>query len=69
MFNIGDKVQLNKEADFLGYIVRIECDPIEESAVEWESKNWATYVVRVYYPLYKGGYADFYRSADEISLV
>lgn len=68
-FKLGDRVWLNKEKNFWGYIVRIECDPFEEVDVEWESKEWVTYVIRVYRSFYTDGYTDFYRSANDISLV
>lgn len=65
--SVGDKVMFG-EYFTVGYIVKIEIDPIEESEVNFEKDNWVTYTIRVFEPFYKGGYADFQRSRDEIAL-
>lgn len=65
--NIGDKVIFGDHF-MVGYIVKIEIDPIEESEVNFEKNNWVTYTIRVFQPFYMGGYADFRRSRDEIAL-
>lgn len=65
--NIGDKVVFG-EYFTVGYIVKIEIDPLEESDVNFEKNNWVTYTIRVFKPFYKDGYADFQRTRDEIAL-
>lgn len=65
--NVGDKVVFD-EYSTVGYIVKIEIDPIEESEVNFEKDNWVNYTIRVFEPFYKGGYADFQRTRDDIAL-
>lgn len=63
MFQIGDKVIMDADTKnpLEGYIVAITIDPIAESGIEFEKKNWVIYKVRVYRNFYKYGYTDFYR--------
>lgn len=66
MFKIGQKVQFDGIEPITGYIVAITIDPFEESDVYFEAHNWVTYVIRVYKPFYKDGYADYYRSEEDL---
>ena len=64
MFQIGDKGIIADTKDPIeGYIVAITIDPLTESEVEFEKKEWVGYKVRVYKNFYIDGYADFYRDA------
>lgn len=65
MFQIGDKVIIdaNTKDPIEGYIVAITIDPLTESEVEFEKKDWVGYKVRVYRDFYKYGYTDFCRDA------
>lgn len=71
MLQIGDKVIMDVDTKFPveGYIVAITIDPITESEVEFEKKNWVTYKVRVYRNFYTDGYTDFYREAGNLRKV
>lgn len=71
MFQIGDKVIIdtNTKDPIKGYIVAITIDPLTESEVEFEKKNWVGYTVRVYRNFYIDGYTDFYRSAWDLRKV
>ena len=67
MFQIGDKVIMdNTKVPIEGYIVAITIDPITESEVEFEKKEWVGYKVRVYRDFYIDGYTDFYRDAGSL---
>lgn len=62
MFQIGDKVVIADTKDPIeGYIVAITIDPITESEVEFEKKDWVGYKVRVYKDFYIDGYTDYHR--------
>lgn len=65
MFQIGDKVIIdaNTKDPIEGYIVAITIDPLTESEVEFEKKDWVGYKVRVYKDFYMNGYTDFHRDA------
>ena len=66
--NIGDKVIFGEHST-VGYIVKIEIDPISEFDVDFQKpEQFATYTIRVFQPFYKDGYADFQRSRDAITL-
>ena len=65
--NVGDKVVFGDHS-MVGYIVKIEIDPIEELEVNFEKNNWVNYTIRVFQPFYKDGYADFQRTRDDITL-
>jgi len=60
MFQIGDKVIMDADTKYPleGYIVAITIDPITESEVEFEKKDWVGYKVRVYDSY---GYMDYDR--------
>ena len=67
MYKIGQKVQFDGVTDpIIGYIVKMEIDPLEEADVTSESKEWIIYTIRVYKPFYINGYTDFYRTEREI---
>lgn len=65
--NVGDKVVFS-DYSMVGYIIKIEIDPIEESEVNFEKDNWVTYTIRVFQSFYIDGYADFQRTRDDIEL-
>ena len=67
MYKIGQKVQIIDTIEpIIGYIVKMEIDPLEEITVTYESKEWIIYTIRVYKPFYINGYADFCRTGKEI---
>lgn len=67
MYKIGQKVQLlNTIKPIIGYIVKMEIDPLEEINVVSEAKEWIIYTIRVYESFYIDGYADYYRTEREI---
>ena len=67
MYKIGQKVQLlNTIKPIIGYIVKMEIDPLEEIDVASEAKEWIIYTIRVYEPFYIDGYADYCRVEREI---
>lgn len=67
MYKIGQKVQiLDTVAPTIGYIVKMEIDPLEEINVASESKEWIIYTVRVYKDFYINGYTDYCRTEREI---
>ena len=67
MYKIGQKVQLlNTIKPIIGYIVKMEIDPLEEIDVASESKEWIIYTIRVYESFYIDGYADYCRTEREI---
>lgn len=67
MYKIGQKVQLlNTIKPIIGYIVKMEIDPLEEIDVVSEAKEWIIYTIRVYESFYIDGYADYYRTEREI---
>ena len=55
--------QIEFDSGMVGYLVKIEIDPLEEIEIPYES---ATYTIRVFKPFYKNGYADFQRSGKDI---
>lgn len=65
--NVGDKVVFG-DYSIVGYIVKIEIDPIEESEVNFEKNNWVSYTIRVFKPFYKDGYTDFQRTENDITI-
>lgn len=70
MYKIGQKVQITDTTDpIIGYIVKIEIDPFEETDVAFESKEWVDYTIRVYKPFYINGYTDFIRTEKDIKNV
>lgn len=67
MYKIGQKVQLNGvSVPIIGYIVKMEIDPLEEIEVASESKEWIIYTIRVYKDFYINGYTDYCRTEREI---
>lgn len=67
MYKIGQKVQLlNTIKPIIGYIVKMEIDPLEEIDVVSEAKEWIIYTIRVYESFYIDGYADYCRTEREI---
>ena len=65
--NIGDKVVFD-EYSTVGYIVKIEIDPISEFVTDFQTpEEFATYTIRVFKPFYVGGYTDFQRSRDDLT--
>lgn len=65
MFKIGEKV---KFGDMVGYIVKIEIDPLDENDYDFgDPAYFATYTVRVFKAFYKYGYADFQRSQTDLT--
>lgn len=67
MYKIGQKVQLTGTTEpIIGYIVKMEIDPLEEIEVAFEAKEWIIYTVRVYKPFYINGYTDYGRTEREI---
>lgn len=70
MYKIGQKVQIIDTTEpITGYIVKIEIDPLEETDVAFESKEWVGYTIRVYKPFYTNGYADFDRTENDIKSI
>lgn len=66
MYKIGQKVQFDGiTGPIIGYIVKIAIDPLEETDVAFESKEWIMYTIRVYKPFYVNGYVDFGRTEGE----
>ena len=63
MYKIGQKVRLNEE---IGYIVKIEINPLEEIDVAFEAKDWIIYTIRVYKRFCLNGYTDYYCTEKEI---
>ncbi len=69
MYKIGQKVKIiDIHEPATGYIIKIEIDPIEETEVTLEVKNWVMYTIRVYKDFYKNGYTDYCRTEREIVL-
>lgn len=69
MYKIGQKVQIIDTIEpTIGYIVKMEIDPLEEIDVTSETKNWIIYTIRVYKPFYTNGYTDYCRTEREIVL-
>lgn len=67
MYKIGQKVQIiDTIAPAIGYIVKIEIDPLEEIEVASEAKEWIIYTIRVYKSFYTNGYTDYCRTEREI---
>lgn len=67
MYKIGQKVQLRGvDIPIIGYIVKMEIDPLEEAEVASESKEWILYTIRVYKDFYINGYTDYRRTEREI---
>lgn len=67
MYKIGQKVEVIDALEpAIGYIVKIEIDPLEETEVVLEVKNWVFYTVRVYKDFYTDGYTEYYRTEREI---
>lgn len=70
MYKIGQKVQIIDTTEpIIGYIVKIEIDPFEETDVAFESKEWVGYTIRVYKPFYINGYTDFVRTENDIKSI
>lgn len=67
MYKIGQKVQIiDTIKPVIGYIVKMEIDPLEETEVTFESKEWIIYTIRVYEDFYINGYTDYCRTEREI---
>ena len=67
MYKIGQKVQIIDTIEpIMGYIVKMEIDPLEEIDIVFESKEWIIYTIRVYKPFYINGYTDFTRTERDI---
>ena len=65
---VGDKVVFGEDS-IVGYIVKIEIDPISEFVTDFQKpEEFATYTIRVFKPFYVGGYTDFQRSREDITL-
>ena len=64
MFKIGDKVEFD-EGKRIGYIVKIEIDPLEEFEVK---HDYVIYTVRIFRDFYLNGYTDFTRSTEDLKL-
>lgn len=70
MYKIGQKVQIiDTIQPVIGYIIKMEIDPLEEINVVSESKEWIIYTIRVYKHFYTNGYIDYYRTEREIENV
>lgn len=66
MYKIGQKVQFDGiTGPIIGYIVKMEIDPLEEIDVADEVEDWIIYTIRVYKPFYINGYTDYHRSEGE----
>ena len=68
MFKIGDKVSFGSNYTFIGYIVGINIDPLEEYEVNFEKNNWVNYTVRVFKDFYKDGFSDFQRTEKDLTI-
>ncbi len=68
MFKIGDKVTFGSVYTFVGYIVGINIDPLEEYEVNFEKNNWVNYTVRVFKDFYKDGFSDFQRTEKDLTI-
>lgn len=67
MYKIGQKVQIVDTINpVIGYIIKMEIDPLEEIDVAPESKEWIIYTIRVYKSFYTNGYTDYCRIEREI---
>lgn len=64
MFKIGDKVMFDDDK-IVGYIVKIEIDPYDETDINDE---YVFYTIRVFKDFYVDGYADFTRSEKDMKL-
>lgn len=64
MLKVGDKVTFD-DGKFVGYIVKIEIDPLEEDDVKSE---WVFYTIRVFSKIYIDGYTDFVRGENDLVL-
>lgn len=68
MYKIGEKVYLDHDRDFIGYIIGIEIvggEDLYELRRYVENRN-IIYTVRCFAPHYSGGYYDFTRMESEI---
>ena len=60
MYKIGQKVRFDGiTGSIVGYIVKMEIDPLEEIDVADEVEDWIIYTIRVYKPFYIDGYTDY----------
>ena len=67
MYKIGQRVRLvGVGVPIIGYIVKMEIDPLEETEVASESKEWIIYTIRVYKDFYTNGYTDYCRTERDI---
>lgn len=57
---VGQKVKIYGNE---GFLVGITIDPQDADEVRYET---LTYQIRVFKPFYKDGYADFYRSGNDL---
>lgn len=64
MFKIGDKVMFDYDK-IVGYIVKIEIDPYDETDI---NNEYVFYTIRVFRDFYLDGYADFTRSEKDMKL-
>ena len=67
MFSLGDKVRFDKN-ELVGYIVRMEIDPLDDFEVKNETKD-IMYTIRVYKKFYQYGFADFSRCAQDLTKI
>lgn len=61
MLKLGDKVIINGDERLVGYIVKMEYDPLEPYEAKRLDEDDVCYTVRVYKSFLSGGYADFSR--------
>ena len=71
MYKIGQKVQIINGVvePVTGYIIAMEIDPLEETDVAAETKEWIIYTIRVYKHFYTNGYTDYRRTERDIKNV
>ena len=63
MFKVGDKVIFGDK--IVGYIVKIEIDPYDETDI---NNEYVLYTIRVFKDFYVDGYADYTRSEKDMKL-
>lgn len=67
VFKLGQKVMIDNEPTLIGYIVKIEYDPLDE--IEATMIDYTFYYIRVFKTFYKDGYFDFCRGEDAMTAV
>lgn len=68
VFNVGQRVMINNDPILVGYIIKIEYDPLDANEAKMTEYGFA-YYVRVFKPFYMNGYFDFCRSEDDLTAV